>query len=85
MQIIGIISDLWNMIIVQPMINSVILLYSYLFLNFGLAIIAFTILVRILLIPLTIKQSRSMKMMSALQPKLKELHGRLNTVRQKLY
>ncbi|MCH8064183.1 MAG: membrane protein insertase YidC [Chloroflexi bacterium] len=84
MQIIGIISDLWNMIIVQPMINSVILLYSYLFLNFGLAIIAFTILVRILLIPLTIKQSRSMKMMSSLQPKLKELQERLKNDRQKL-
>lgn len=81
MQILG---DIWNMIIVQPMINSLVLLYSYLFLNFGLAIIAFTILVRAVLIPLTIKQSRSMKMMTTVQPKLKELQERLKNDRQKL-
>ncbi|MFB3077142.1 MAG: YidC/Oxa1 family membrane protein insertase, partial [Lysobacterales bacterium] len=81
---IGIIGDIWNMIIVQPMINSLVLLYSYLFLNFGLAIIAFTILVRALLIPLTVKQSRSMKMMTAVQPKLKELQERHKNDRQRL-
>ncbi len=81
---IGIIGDIWNMIIVQPMINSLVLLYSYLFLNFGLAIIAFTILVRAVMIPLTIKQSRSMKMMTAVQPKLKELQERYKNDRSKL-
>ena len=81
---IGIIGDIWNMVIVQPMINSLVLLYSYLFLNFGLAIIAFTILVRAVLIPLTVKQSRSMKMMTAVQPKLKELQERHKNDRQRL-
>lgn len=66
------------------MINSLVLLYSYLFLNFGLAIIAFTILVRAVLIPLSIKQSRSMKMMSAVQPRLKELQERHKNDRQRL-
>ena len=72
------------MIIVRPMINSLVLLYSYLFLNFGLAIIAFTIMVRAVMIPLTIKQSRSMKMMTAVQPKLKELQERYKNDRSKL-
>lgn len=76
--------DIWNAVIIEPMINTLVLLYSYLFLNFGLAIIAFTILVRILLIPLTIKQSRSMKTMTAVQPKLKELQARYKDDRQRL-
>ncbi len=81
---IEILGELWNAIIVQPMVNSLVLLYSYLFLNFGLAIIAFTILVRAVMIPLTIKQSRSMKMMTAVQPKLKELQERHKNDRQRL-
>ena len=76
--------DIWNVIIVQPMINSLVLLYSYLFLNFGLAIIAFTILVRVVLIPLTIKQSRQIRTMTAVQPKLKELQERHKNDRQRL-
>ena len=72
------------MIIVRPMINSLVLLYSYLFLNFGLAIIAFTIMVRAVMIPLTIKQSRSMKKMTAVQPKLKELQERYKNDRSRL-
>ena len=70
MQLLG---DIWNAVIIQPMINSLILLYDVFFNNFGLSIIAFTILVRVVLIPLSIKQARQMKAMTSLQPKLKEI------------
>jgi len=53
------------------MINTLLLLYGLSFKNFGVAIVLFTILIRGLLMPLTIKQSRQMKGMSALQPKIK--------------
>ncbi len=43
--------------------------------NYGVAIILLTILVRLVTAPLTQKQMRSMKGMSALQPKIKELQG----------
>ncbi|MBW3657106.1 MAG: YidC/Oxa1 family membrane protein insertase [Actinobacteria bacterium] len=39
----------------------------------GWAIIALTIIVRIFLLPLAVKQTRSMRAMQALQPKIKEL------------
>lgn len=39
----------------------------------GFAIIALTIIIRILLLPLAIKQIRSMRAMQALQPKIKEI------------
>ncbi len=41
--------------------------------NFGVAILIVTLLVRIILLPLTIKQDKSMKAMKKLQPKLEEL------------
>jgi YidC/Oxa1 family membrane protein insertase len=52
--------------------------------SYGLAIILVTVLVRILLIPLTIRQTRSMHEMQKLQPKLKELQRKYKGNRQKL-
>lgn len=41
--------------------------------NYGLAIILFTILVKVLLLPLSIKQTKSTKAMQDIQPKIQEL------------
>lgn len=41
--------------------------------NYGIAIILFTLGIRLLLLPLGIKQVRSMQAMQALQPKMKQL------------
>ena len=41
--------------------------------NYGWSIIAFTILVKVLLLPLTIKQTKSTKAMQDIQPKLQEI------------
>lgn len=41
--------------------------------NFGLAIILFTIVIKLILYPLNAKQMRSMKLMQELQPKIKEI------------
>ncbi|MCY3542890.1 MAG: YidC/Oxa1 family membrane protein insertase [Chloroflexota bacterium] len=84
MQFLQIFIDIWNVAIIQPMINSLVLLYSVFFLNFGLAIIAFTLIVRLILIPLTVRQSRQMMKMTALQPQLKELQEKHKDDRQTL-
>lgn len=70
MEILGI---LWTEIIMRPMINSIALLHVLLFHSLGLAIIVFTVIVSLVMIPLTIRQARQMKAMSALQPKIKAL------------
>lgn len=67
---------LFDNILVNPMLNMLVLLYSVLFSNFGLSIILFTVLVRLATTPLTIKQLNQMKAMTALQPKMKELQTR---------
>jgi YidC/Oxa1 family membrane protein insertase len=52
--------------------------------NYGLAIIALTVLTRLVLLPLGIKQIKSMQHMQALQPKLKELQKRFKNNKPKL-
>ncbi|MGG7060300.1 YidC/Oxa1 family membrane protein insertase, partial [Clostridium tertium] len=41
--------------------------------NYGLSIILFTIFVKVLLLPLTIKQTKSTKAMQDIQPKMQEI------------
>jgi YidC/Oxa1 family membrane protein insertase len=52
--------------------------------SMGLAIILVTVLVRVLLYPLTRKQMESMKKMQAVQPKMKELQEKYGKDRNKL-
>ncbi len=63
----------WELIIQQPVINVLIVMSNYLANNFGLAIIALTVIVNVLMLPLTRSQLRSTKAMQDLQPKIAEL------------
>ena len=58
---------MWDLLIINPMINGMLLFYGLLGHQFILAIIALTILIRILVFPLSLKQQRSMMTMQALQ------------------
>ncbi len=74
----------WELIVQQPIINSLIMLSHYLFDNFGLAIIVLTIVVNILMLKLTLKQVRASKAMQELQPKLAEMQKKYAKDKQKL-
>ena len=76
--------DAWSTIIIQPMVNSLLLLYWVFFSNFGIAIVAFTMLVRLVMVPLTIKQSRQIKAMNGLQPLMKQLQEKYKNDRQRV-
>ena len=78
------IGELWDVIALQPVINSLIALTDYLFSSFGLAIIALTIVVNICMYPLTMKQLKATQAMQALQPKLSELQKKYAKDRKKL-
>jgi len=52
--------------------------------SFGLAIILLTVAVRIVLLPLSIKQTRSMREMQRIQPEVKKLQAKFKGNRQKL-
>jgi YidC/Oxa1 family membrane protein insertase len=51
---------------------------------YGVAIILLTVIVRLLLFPLTVKQTRSMREMQMIQPEMKKLQAKYKGNRQKL-
>ena len=77
-------AELWNSIILEPVLNSLIALCTMLGHNFGWAIIVLTIVVRFALYPLTVRQTRSTKAMQLLQPQLQELQKKYAKNQQKL-
>lgn len=76
--------ELWNLILLKPMLNFLILLSNVLFSNFGLAIITLTIIMRFVMLPLTMRQLRSTRAMSTLGPKMQELQKKYAKDKQKL-
>jgi YidC/Oxa1 family membrane protein insertase len=71
-------------IIVRPIFNLLVAIYALLpGHNFGLAIIIFTIVVRLALWPLLKKQLHQAKIMRKLQPELKEIKKAAKGDRQK--
>jgi len=66
------------------MTNGLLLLAVALFHNFGLGILALTVLIRGLTFPLTVRQLKQTKAMGALQPKLQDIQKRYSKDRQRL-
>jgi YidC/Oxa1 family membrane protein insertase len=62
----------FNLIFTYPIFNALMLLYHF-FSDFGLSIILLTLVIYLLLLPLTRRQLRSMKVTLALQPELAEI------------
>ncbi len=74
----------WNLLLVHPLERALQFLATDVGLGAGIAIIVFTILMRLVLLPLTIQQYRSQKAMYRLQPELKELQRKFGKDREKL-
>lgn len=74
---------MWYTLLYQPLVNALIFLYR-LFGNFGWAVIGLTLLIRLLLVPLTLSSLRAAKKMRALAPELEKLKKKHGDDRQKL-
>ena len=81
MELIG---DIFILLLLEPMINGLVLLYTLLFHQMGLAIIALTVMVRLAFYPLTLRQFRSARKMQEIQPKIEELRRRYKETPQVL-
>ncbi|MFC1988002.1 YidC/Oxa1 family membrane protein insertase [Chloroflexota bacterium] len=77
------IGAIWDLIILNPMINVLIMLSSYLFNSFGLTIIILTIIIRALMYPLTLKQLHASKKMQSLQAEVAEIRKKYSKDKQK--
>ena len=76
--------EVWNLILLQPLLNFLILLSNVFFGSFGVAIIVVTIIVRLLTFPLTLRQLHATKAMSALAPKMQEIQKKYAKDQEKL-
>ena len=68
------IGDIFTLILMNPLVNLLVFLTAILGGSFGLAIIAFTILVRAATFPLTLRQLHTTRAMQTLQPKIQEIN-----------
>jgi len=82
----------WDAIVINPFTNALLLIYDLLGHNFAIAIIVFTVLVRLITYPLTVQQQKSARAMQDMQPQLQALQKKyakdketLNKETMKLY
>ena len=74
----------WDLIILNPMLNGLIALSTVFSNSFGLAIIALTVIVRLVLLPLTLKQLHSTRILQTMQPKIQDLQKKFGKNQRKL-
>jgi YidC/Oxa1 family membrane protein insertase len=74
----------WYLIIANPVLNVLVALTNLLGGSFGVAIIALTVIVRLISWPLTKRQLNSTKAMQEMQPKVQELQKKYGKNQQKL-
>ncbi len=75
---------MWDALIIDPMTNALMLLYDFLGNNFVLAIAVFTILIRLITLPLNLRQQRSSLRMQELQPQVQAIQKKYKDNPQKM-
>jgi YidC/Oxa1 family membrane protein insertase len=65
--------NIFDILLINPMTNVLMLLYGLLGNSYVLAIIALTLLIRLITLPLTLRQQVSSMKMAAMQPQMKAL------------
>ncbi|PLR94030.1 YidC family membrane integrase SpoIIIJ [Bacillus sp. T33-2] len=73
----------WNEYIVYPLSMLIVKMADIAFGSFGLSIILVTIIIRLAILPLMIKQTKSSKAMQALQPEMQKLREKYSSKDQK--
>ena len=76
--------NIFDLLFVNPMTNLLLLIYDVLFHNYVLAIIVLTIIIRLITLPLTLKQQVSSMKMAAMQPQIKAIQEKYKNEPQKL-
>ncbi len=75
--------DLTLEVVAMPLLQLLLWIESYVH-NYGIAIILLTVIVRVVLFPITYRGSKNMKRMQQLQPKITKLRDRYKDKKEKL-
>ena len=76
--------DLWNLVIFRPMLNALLFLYKVFGHSVAWSIILFTVVVRVVTFPLTLKQLHSARATQDLQPEMEALKKKYANNKEKL-
>ncbi len=75
---------MWDTLVINPMTNALLLLYDLLGNNFILAITFFTILIRVITLPLNLRQQRTMMRTQEIQPQIQAIQKKYKDNPQKM-
>ncbi len=64
---------MWDTIVINPMVNALLLFYDLLFNNFVLAIAVLTIVIRLITLPLNLRQQKTSLKMQSMQPEIQTI------------
>ncbi len=79
----SLIVDFFRTVLFIPLFNALVLLYEYLG-DFGLAVVALTLVIRFVLYPLSAKATKAQKRLAELQPRIEEIRAKFKKDRTKL-
>ncbi len=65
-------TDVWNMLIVNPMMNILVFIYGMVG-NYGVAILIFTVLIKLATLPFTMQQQKAFKAQAGVAPKMEAI------------
>jgi YidC/Oxa1 family membrane protein insertase len=78
------ITNFFYIILYQPLFNALVLLYNYVpGHDFGIAVIFLTLIIRIILFPVSVKAVKSQRDLQKIQPKIKELQKKFKDDKEK--
>lgn len=76
--------NLWETVLIQPLVNALLLFYQFSFHNLGIAIILLTVAIKLVLVPLVLPSMRSMQKMKDIAPEIEKLKKRHKDDKTKL-
>jgi YidC/Oxa1 family membrane protein insertase len=79
-----VIGEIFNLILLRPILNALLLLYSVFGHNYALALVVLTVVLRLATQPLMASQMKMTKKMNELQPRLKELEKKYGQDKERL-
>lgn len=76
---------IFDFVLYKPLFNSLIFLYNIIpGHDFGIAIIALTLIIKLILYPVSLKASKSQKVLQDMQPKVKEIQEKYKNDKEKI-
>ena len=71
---------MWDTIVINPMVNALLLFYDLLFNNFVLAIAVLTIVIRLITLPLNLRQQKTSLRMQTMQPEIQAIQKKYKDI-----